>query len=458
MTSRKWNPFVIVTMAIVFVASVRPVVANTDFIISPLDLGSGYTLTGHIVTDGTVGPLTSVNIVSWDITVTAADDYVFNPTNTSNLSFLVHTDGNTITVQTSPDGIQDGGSLWFRGGNYNQVKVADFTGANRSGGQAYFVKGGFFGYLPLNQPNNADYVAATSHQGSTRQFDLVPLDFGSGVTMFGSITTDGDFGNANITDWNVVVRSANIWNFTSANSNVLFDYNLSSDGTQLLVTPVDEFGSYGQFIIGSYVGSHDLNGVLLADFSYDPGGEAGLVTPFVYQTTSPLDLDINGNRVVATAVVEPTVIVPETLNVLRGLLVGGTLQDVFESDDSRIRFNPGLTINSTEAPVWLIFDGALPSDNPSSVQIMMESQAGTPGLSHTLEAWNWSSGVYDVVDISESSFNTDNVVTIDLGSSISDYVESQTGAVRTRLGWRKTGFTINFPWEVRLDQLVWIAT
>ena len=87
----------------------------------------------------------------------------------------------------------------------------------------------------------------------------------------------------------------------------------------------------------------------------------------------------------------------------------------------------------------------------------MESNVGTPGLTSTLEAWNWASAAYDVVDVSPASFNNDVVVTVDLSSDISDYVESGTGAVRTRVGWRKTGFAINYPWEVRLDQMVWIV-
>ncbi len=122
-----------------------------------------------------------------------------------------------------------------------------------------------------------------------------------------------------------------------------------------------------------------------------------------------------------------------------------------------MRFNPGLTINSGEAPVWLIFDGTLPSDNPTSLEIVMESNVGTPGLTHTLEAWNWTSAAYDVVDVSAASFNNDEIVTVDLSSGISDYAQAGTGAVRTRVGWRKTGLIINYPWEVRLDQMVWIV-
>ena len=151
----------------------------------------------------------------------------------------------------------------------------------------------------------------------------------------------------------------------------------------------------------------------------------------------------------------PETIVPDTLNVFRGIQIGGTFADALESDDSRLIFNPGFILNSTEAPVWLIFDGALSSDSPSSLEIAVESQAGTLGLTGTLEAFNWNSTTYEVVDTSAESFNTDTVVSVDLSSGISNYVQAGSGAVRSRIGWRQTGFTINFPWEVRLDQMVW---
>ncbi len=153
----------------------------------------------------------------------------------------------------------------------------------------------------------------------------------------------------------------------------------------------------------------------------------------------------------------PVTIVPDMLTVFRGIQIGGSIEDVFESDDSRIRFHPGFTINSAEAPVWLIFDSSLPSDNPGSLLVVMESQAGTPGLTGTLEAWNWNSMAYDVLDVTATRFNADEIITVDVSSRISSYVQMGTGAVRTRIGWRKTGFTINFPWEIRLDQMVWVV-
>ena len=113
--------------------------------------------------------------------------------------------------------------------------------------------------------------------------------------------------------------------------------------------------------------------------------------------------------------------------------------------------NPGFTLNSSEAPAWVEFFGTA----TNAISISVESQAGTPGLTGTLEAFNWNSDTYDVIDVSNANFNTDTVVSVDLSSDVSDYVQSGTGAVRSRIGWRRTGFTVVFPWEVRLDQLVW---
>jgi hypothetical protein len=122
--------------------------------------------------------------------------------------------------------------------------------------------------------------------------------------MFGSITTSGTLGAAHIVDWSVTVRETVQWQFTPSNSRVLYDSNLLSDGDRLLVTPFDANGNGGEFAFGRYVG-FDMFGVLLADYSYIPEGQAGFITPSIFQTISPLGLDSNGNRVIATAVPEP---------------------------------------------------------------------------------------------------------------------------------------------------------
>ena len=141
-------------------------------------------------------------------------------------------------------------------------------------------------------------------------------------------------------------------------------------------------------------------------------------------------------------------ITPSSFSVFRGNTLSATLIDFEASDDVHATFNPGFTINSTEAPVWLIFD----ANSPSATEFSVESNAGTPGLTYTMEAFNWGSGTYDVIATQTESLNTDVVTTFALTV---DHIDGG-GEVRSRVGWGQTGFTINLPWEVRVDQVAWL--
>ena len=139
---------------------------------------------------------------------------------------------------------------------------------------------------------------------------------------------------------------------------------------------------------------------------------------------------------------------PETFSIFRGTPVSVELTDFLESDDTRAMFRPGFTIGVFEAPVWLIFD----ANSPTATSFTVESSAGTPGLTYTAEAFNWASSSYDVIGVSPEEFNMDTVMTFDIVAV--DHI-NVGGEVRGRAGWRRTGFTINFPWEVRVDQVGW---
>lgn len=275
----------------------------TVFQLTPMDFGDGYALTGTIRTDGATGALSAADIVAWNLKVTAITDIVYTPANTINVSSNVTSTGSQLLVPTFVNGSSDGGSLAFRGGHYFQVQVADFTGANTHGGQAFYVAGSAFDFLPLHQPNGANYVAANVESPGGNVFDLVSRTFPGGEVMSGAITTTGAIGAAQITDWTIRIRAIQKWTFTRANSQVWNDFGIMSDGVKLTVTPLDADGNPGGFSIGSV--HFDFNGVLLGDFTYDPGGVAGYISPFVYQTISPLPLDANGNFVVGLAAPVP---------------------------------------------------------------------------------------------------------------------------------------------------------
>lgn len=272
--------------------------------LAPIDLGSGYSLSGAITTNGTYGTLTAADISGWRLKVTSVNDIVYTPANTQYAGSGALVAGGKLLVPTSPDGLTDGGSLAFRSGTRFQVQVADFTGPNVSGGQALYVAGAAFDFLALHQPDGTYAVIANETGADSLIYTLVQRRFSASTTMSGTLHLAQASGPAQLTDWSILIRETQSWNFNPANSSVLADLGLSATRRELTVTPFDIDQNPGSFIIGGFR-SGELNGVILGDFSYDPGGVAGYQSPLGAFLTSPVPLDPNGKFRVGAAVPEP---------------------------------------------------------------------------------------------------------------------------------------------------------
>lgn len=162
--------------------------------------------------------------------------------------------------------------------------------------------------------------------------------------------------------------------------------------------------------------------------------------------TSP-PIQTNASRIEITFR-QSVIVPPDSYNVFRGVEIKGSVGDFADSDDLRARYNPGFTINDTEAPVWLEFF----ADAPGASGFRVESNAGTPGLEYTVEAFNWANGSYEVIGVQPESFQFDQLVQFPVVPD--DHIDTD-GSVRARVGWRQVGFIINFPWEVLVNQTGW---
>ena len=250
------------------------------FKLKPIPLANGWEVTGTITTDGTLGPLAAANITSWNLQVVQTTDVVWTEKDSNDFNISgVSTDGKGIFVATSPDGIQDGGTLYFsRGGGGGTIPtsaaISDFTQLSVNLG---YGMGGISGwqdeilglnYIGLNRKNNTQYRAASAIVGKPNVFQIRGTRLSPPpilMTMFGKITTDGTIGALlppNIIAWNVTARTQDITNYTEANSVVLFATGVTSDG---IVIKVDH--AVGQFGIG--IGGPRPTFVTLADFT-DP--------------------------------------------------------------------------------------------------------------------------------------------------------------------------------------------
>lgn len=157
-------------------------------------------------------------------------------------------------------------------------------------------------------------------------------------------------------------------------------------------------------------------------------------------------------NIVLNGTFEPLVeVFPSSFNVFRGVTVNNELSNVQSSDDSYIQFNPGFTLNSSEAPVWLEFVAMIESG--FEYQLAVESNANTPGLEYTVAARNYANGGnYEDIGTSTESFQADSTEVFELTL---DQIDSN-GESEVRVGWRATGFTLLFPWEIRVDAVSWV--
>ncbi len=165
-----------------------------------------------------------------------------------------------------------------------------------------------------------------------------------------------------------------------------------------------------------------------------------------------IDYAFGGNQIVLINHRISGFVTADSVQIFRGRHIGGTFADTLSSDNSRMKFNPGFILNSQERPVWLIF-GTNVGTNTSSIEAIFESQGGTPGLTCVIEFGNAKNYIlWDTVGRLDESYNIDTVHTFP--GIVADHISS-TGEVRCRIGWFKTGFTLNYPWEIRLDQFGW---
>ena len=166
--------------------------------------------------------------------------------------------------------------------------------------------------------------------------------------------------------------------------------------------------------------------------------------------------DSSNNRVQKFRVILCPTTTPDSVDAFRGFYVSGTLEDVLESDDSDLCYEPGIVLFPTEAPITLDFTGTLPDDSPASLDVTIESSANTVGLELTISMWNYNTNSWDVVGTDTQSLNADTARTF--AGDPADHVEPGTGEVRTRYEVRVVSFISLFPWLDCVDHVYWTTT
>lgn len=193
-------------------------------------------------------------------------------------------------------------------------------------------------------------------------------------------------------------------------------------------------------------GGNEANVQLVVDYIHTNYGTAGTDEVWIAPSDEIYSyLLVRDNSQISTAMFAA----PSVIDIVNGLQVDGSLQDLFSSDDTRLILNSEPT-RISEPSVLLEFEGETPLSNGTAM-LRLESQASTPGLTRSVEAWNWQSNQYEAIDSSQGSYGADTSDEFLLGA---DHVNSNQG-VRIRIGWTQTGIVFGYPWQVRIDRLSW---
>jgi len=272
-----WQPLaaaLLLSFPVVLCASL-PAAAST-YDIRPIffETGPGISVvaSGTITTGGSSGVITG-----WNIALTTTQHLAsYSKSNTVALLSGVSADADGLSVQAASDAASDdGGSLVFRApspGVDFGTALAEFSGASSDGGSASFIAGGSFDALALGQAYGTSYRAATPASGSA--FTLVPLDFSDGVSLSGTITTNGKTGALSAGDlktWRIDVAQVTRDVFTETNSVLSADLagDLSDDMGFFVVNPG------GLLSFDKPTAGGETHALVLADFT-DPTQRGGL--------------------------------------------------------------------------------------------------------------------------------------------------------------------------------------
>ncbi|MCH7944955.1 MAG: PQQ-dependent sugar dehydrogenase [Armatimonadetes bacterium] len=146
--------------------------------------------------------------------------------------------------------------------------------------------------------------------------------------------------------------------------------------------------------------------------------------------------------------------VPDSFQIVRGVLTGGELGDLFLSDDQRLDVRAGLTLFLGEPPLQVVVTGTSPVEVPVELRFKLEASVNTPGLTQSIQLFNYDTSSYEQVDLAVPGVS-DGIVEVVITMNPGRFVQAGTREMRAKVVYQQVGLTLLWPWSARLDQTVW---
>lgn len=145
---------------------------------------------------------------------------------------------------------------------------------------------------------------------------------------------------------------------------------------------------------------------------------------------------------------------PASYSAVRGRIVSGGLQELLFSDDQRVVMQPFVVLNQNEPPVQLELESTL-SRSTAALGFRLEGHVSVGNLTQQIMMYNFTTNQWDLID-SRAASVTETVLDVQVSNPAS-YIEPGTRRVRVLLAWKSAGPVLIYPWQVRIDQAVWLV-
>lgn len=173
---------------------------------------------------------------------------------------------------------------------------------------------------------------------------------------------------------------------------------------------------------------------------WPPGSEANLL----------LAIDANQTGTIDTRL-------PASFTISPGTPMGGSLSDLWDSDNLYVAAGAGIVLVPTQHPLRMVITSTAVSTNATRVALELESKATSGSIQQLVEFWNYQTNSWELGDIRQMS-TSDLTLEIVATGNPTHYIHQTTREVRARMSCRPTSPLLAFPWRASWDRAVWKIT
>jgi hypothetical protein len=151
-----------------------------------------------------------------------------------------------------------------------------------------------------------------------------------------------------------------------------------------------------------------------------------------------------------------SIALPDNFTVVCGVLLGGSVEDLFESDNSYVLVQARRPSAVSQPSIQVEIAATAWTDSIAGLTFSLEAAATFETIPQWIDLYDFDRGRWERVD-ERNATTEDSVVTLPFGISSERFLESGTGLMKARISYYDPGIA-SVNWLARIDRAVWTIT